>query len=822
MASYNAGGSRSSGRRSRGKKRSGRGRSEFTDQEISATPPKYPMRNTPSRVSGFGDFFEDPNPIHETGEYSRKKGTKPTRMSSSEDFFEDQNPIQETGEYSRKKGTKPTPKGSPRIVNKNTHVVYFWRIESPYSQFHSASFFVNDTKYSCAEQFMMSSKARIFNDPKSLTSIMNTKIPAVMKRFGRGVQNFDQDIWKMCCRQFVQEGNIAKFSQNAVLLEELLSTEDRYLAEASPMDKIWGIGMAESNPQANNPSNWRGTNWLGEALNLVKFEFQTMICFILNKDRIKEVPTEKLLDLFKVGTCDYFDKMKCEILITDDRVPSYTLAKKKSSKSSQRRKRNPKTEEVEEHLAPNFDVQPPGRDGSQASEKDHESDNEKSSLGEKLKSSEGTEFPENSSQERTDEKRSPLLKRKTSPNVEEAQSSKEKPKIKKITFDSGTGNPVIPASIQTAVEYILTDWVRLKLLEDVPLLSCFMDLEPGDMKVLTGTCTYQTEFEVVNTGITISYILTNLKKEFNRLQHIFAGQTIFIKELNCAANPPVFPTNRPLARGRSNIFTRFNKKSKSTPQKVPSSEKLDKSDNEATETLNEPDSTPAEYTEISPSVQEDTKVITPDKPIEVDDSITPIETTPMDQGESPVEKHDTNKPDELAMKDESSPKEPDESPAEITAALPVESEIMEINESNTEDTDVVSKKETKEMDVTPTSSLDDTHGGKERKRKSKKKKKSTEDDQDTDSAKRHKNNSETPAKLVSYTSSSISDQDSPKVSGENQNPSNREKPHSGNEPSPAMNSANKSEITLEAITLDQKSKDVKETPVDTDEAKETS
>ena len=772
MASYNSGGGSRSGGKGRGRGRSGRGRSQFSEQELSDQPAKYPLRSTQSRISGFTDCFDDPNPIHETGEYSRKKGRK-------------------------------SPKASPRNVNKNTHVVYFWRIESPYSQFHSANFTIKDTDYSCAEQFMMSSKARIFNDSKSLNGIMSTKIPAAMKRFGRGVSNFDQNIWKMCCRQFVQEGNIAKFSQNPYLLEELLSTEDRYLAEASPSDKVWGIGMAENNPQANNPSNWKGSNWLGEALNLVKFEFQTIICLIFNKDDIKEVPEEELLDLFKVGRRDYFDKMKCQIIISDDEVPSRILASKRSSKFSQRKKRPQKSEEINKDLAPNFDVQPPGKDETKTSEKekDHESDSEENSFGEKLKSREGTEFPQNSDQEQTpqqdrksaDEKKSPLPKRKTSPKVEEAQFSKEKPKLKKIIFDVEAENPIIPASLRTAVEYILTDWVRLKLINDMPLLKCFMDIKPEQMKLLTGMCAYQTDFEVINPVITISSILTNLQKEFNQLQHIFASQTNLINDFNCATNPPVFPTQRPNPKERSKISSWFSKKSKSTPPKVRSSKKLDTSAKDTPETLDEPDDTGPEITEISPvretPTKDDTDVITPDKPIEGDNSVNPTST----------------------------PEEPTAENIDLLSVEPDKSVIpMELDKSAAENTEVVSKKEITNKDVTPTSSSDSPSEGKERKRNPKKKKKSTEDDGDTDSAKRHKNNSEPLSKLVPYASSSLSDQDSPKESGENKNPSKSEKSHSSKESSPVTKIENKSDT---AITLDQS--EVKEKPVETETTMDT-
>lgn len=64
----------------------------------------------------------------------------------------------------------------------------------------------------------------------------------------------------------MKQGNFLKFSQNEKFKEFLLSTADRILVEASPYDKIWGIGMLETDPKANDPSQWNGENLLGFAL----------------------------------------------------------------------------------------------------------------------------------------------------------------------------------------------------------------------------------------------------------------------------------------------------------------------------------------------------------------------------------------------------------------------------------------------------------------------------------------------------------------------------------------------------------------------------
>ena len=64
----------------------------------------------------------------------------------------------------------------------------------------------------------------------------------------------------------VVAGNLAKFEQNVALERYLLGTGDAVLVEASPRDRIWGIGMGASNPDAQNPERWRGGNLLGFAL----------------------------------------------------------------------------------------------------------------------------------------------------------------------------------------------------------------------------------------------------------------------------------------------------------------------------------------------------------------------------------------------------------------------------------------------------------------------------------------------------------------------------------------------------------------------------
>ena len=117
---------------------------------------------------------------------------------------------------------------------------------------------------------MMAEKARLFGDEEMLAAIMQTKHPKEMKAFWRAVRSFDQAVWQAKCYDIVKAGNLAKFSQNEPLWDYMKTTKNRILVEASPRDRIWGIGMGKSNPDAENPMKWRGQNLLGFALSEVR------------------------------------------------------------------------------------------------------------------------------------------------------------------------------------------------------------------------------------------------------------------------------------------------------------------------------------------------------------------------------------------------------------------------------------------------------------------------------------------------------------------------------------------------------------------------
>lgn len=146
--------------------------------------------------------------------------------------------------------------------------VYF---KSSYpSQWYISSFTIDDITYNCCEQYMMSEKAKYFNDMETYDLIMKATEPKEHKSLGRQVKNFDEVKWNIIADDIVFKANLAKFSQNSNLKQTLIDTGDKIFVECSPYDKIWGNGLNITDTLKTSPDNWTGTNRLGKAIMKVR------------------------------------------------------------------------------------------------------------------------------------------------------------------------------------------------------------------------------------------------------------------------------------------------------------------------------------------------------------------------------------------------------------------------------------------------------------------------------------------------------------------------------------------------------------------------
>jgi ribA/ribD-fused uncharacterized protein len=160
---------------------------------------------------------------------------------------------------------------------------FFWGHRAPagvrvgkwcLSQWWPAPFEVDGHAFATAEHFMMAEKARLFGDRNAEAEILGSSDPAEAKAIGRRVRGFEERTWAVHRVGAVVRGNQAKFQQYPELGGFLVSIVDDVIAEASPADAVWGIGLRETDPAARDPRRWPGTNLLGFALMQVRQELR--------------------------------------------------------------------------------------------------------------------------------------------------------------------------------------------------------------------------------------------------------------------------------------------------------------------------------------------------------------------------------------------------------------------------------------------------------------------------------------------------------------------------------------------------------------------
>lgn len=164
---------------------------------------------------------------------------------------------------------------------KKREKIFFWGHTSEgtigskcLSQWYMADFYVGHIKYCCMEQYMMSKKALLFGDKEINEQIMKSSKQGEIKSLGRKIRGFKEEIWSQFKRPIILTGNYYKFSQLENFRKFLLGTGDAMLIEASPYDRIWGIGMSAEEAEKCEIDKWKGQNLLGFALMEVRDELK--------------------------------------------------------------------------------------------------------------------------------------------------------------------------------------------------------------------------------------------------------------------------------------------------------------------------------------------------------------------------------------------------------------------------------------------------------------------------------------------------------------------------------------------------------------------
>lgn len=147
---------------------------------------------------------------------------------------------------------------------------FFFRESDEFSNWFRRNFQVKGITFNCMEQFIMYAKAMLFSDLETARKILAAVHPRDQKNLGRSVRNYDDSVWTARRERIALAGCTEKFRQNRDLAATLLGTGSTIIGEASPYDRVWGIGLAVNDPLILDQKNWRGQNLQGNVLMQVR------------------------------------------------------------------------------------------------------------------------------------------------------------------------------------------------------------------------------------------------------------------------------------------------------------------------------------------------------------------------------------------------------------------------------------------------------------------------------------------------------------------------------------------------------------------------
>lgn len=153
-------------------------------------------------------------------------------------------------------------------THNNIKYKFFWG--GPFSNWYKSNFTINGVTFNCGEQYMMYHKAVTFGDINTAKMIMAEQDPREQKKLGRSVVNFNEDKWNVVKYDIIKNGLREKFKQDVFLKSYISSYYGYKIVEASPFDRIWGIGY-KSIDAIKNIDNW-GDNLLGRILTELSVE----------------------------------------------------------------------------------------------------------------------------------------------------------------------------------------------------------------------------------------------------------------------------------------------------------------------------------------------------------------------------------------------------------------------------------------------------------------------------------------------------------------------------------------------------------------------
>ena len=149
-------------------------------------------------------------------------------------------------------------------------VAAYYSAHSPLSNHYLSTFKVNGERFNCGEQFIITQKARCFNDQEIVTAVSKETNPVKQKALGKSIKNYNHEQWKAKAAEMITPGLVQKFMQCEEAKCKLLKTEQRKIIEANQYDSFLGAGLALHDANIWKPETHKGKNLMGTILEKVR------------------------------------------------------------------------------------------------------------------------------------------------------------------------------------------------------------------------------------------------------------------------------------------------------------------------------------------------------------------------------------------------------------------------------------------------------------------------------------------------------------------------------------------------------------------------
>ena len=156
----------------------------------------------------------------------------------------------------------------------------FWKETEAYgfcSNWYPASFYLFNMPFKTSEHWMMWQKARVMGDFKKADEILAAPSAERAKDLGKQAKPYDEKLWHDVREQLVTIGVREKFLQNPDIARKLMETGSAVLAEASPKDNVWGVGISVDDPGFSDMTGWKGDNLLGRVCMQVRSDLWQLV-----------------------------------------------------------------------------------------------------------------------------------------------------------------------------------------------------------------------------------------------------------------------------------------------------------------------------------------------------------------------------------------------------------------------------------------------------------------------------------------------------------------------------------------------------------------